>query len=55
MSKTLAEYLADYIETEMDREGFEYMAAIPELIKRGIEAYESTENVNIVTELRGGK
>ncbi len=58
MAKTLVEYLAEYIGTEMD--GQENMSVydvndLREWIKRGIQAYESTENVNIVMELRGEK
>ena len=45
--KALAEYLAEYIETEMDRQGFEYSSYIKEWIEQGIEAYQSTENCSI--------
>ena len=46
--KTLAEYLADYVETEMDQQGFEFMSYFREWITEGINAYQSTENCDIV-------
>jgi hypothetical protein len=50
--KTLAAYLAEYIETEMVRQ--DGMSAYPvdnlkEWIERGIEAYQSTENCIVNT------
>ncbi len=46
--KTLAEYLADYVETEMDQQGFEIMSYFMEWITEGSNAYQSTENCTIV-------
>lgn len=48
--KTLAQYLAEYVETEMDRQ--DDMSVydtddLKEWIKQGIDAYQSTENCTI--------
>lgn len=45
--KTLVEYLAEYIEEEMERQGFEYMSYFKEWIEQGLDAYESTENCTV--------
>ncbi len=60
MAKTLAEYLAEYIVYESDKVSSwrgtpNDIPTLKDMIKQGIQAYESTENVNIVMELGGGK
>jgi len=48
--KTLVEYLADYILTEMDRQddmSIYDTDDLKEWLKQGIDAYESTENCSI--------
>lgn len=48
--KTLVEYLADYILTEMDRQddmSIYDTDDLKEWLKQGIDAYESTENCTV--------
>jgi len=49
--KTLAQYLAEYIETEMDRQDDMSVYDVDNLsewIKEGMDAYMSTENCEIL-------
>jgi hypothetical protein len=46
--KTLAEYLAEYIRNEFEREWDQDISRIERWVEEGIEAYQSTENCDIV-------